>query len=193
MRSGGNARLALCDRDGTIMVDRGYLVSAEGVELLPGAAEGLRHLARLGLVPVVVTNQSAVGRGWLDGAGLEAIHERFRQLLAETGTAVAGIYVCPHRPEDGCACRKPLPELAERAACDFQADLSRSFVIGDKASDVELARRVGATAILVRTGYGAEVEAGGQARPDFVVDDLAAAARLVERLLAPGGAEFPLP
>jgi len=191
MEKAAATRLVLCDRDGTIIVDRDYLTSADGVELLPGAAEGLKHVARLGLLPVVVTNQSAIGRGWLDWPALEAIHERLRFLLAEAGAAVAGIYVCPHRPEDGCACRKPGRALADRAARDFGADLSRSFVMGVKASDLELARRVGATAILVRTGYGAEVEAGGQAQPDYVADDLAAAARFVERLLAPGGSRQP--
>ena len=131
---------------------------------------------------VVVTNQSAIGRGYFDHDTLERIHNRLLALLAAEGATVDRIYVCPHRPDEGCECRKPGPALLEQAARDFQADLTQAFVIGDKSIDIETGRRVGATTLLVRTGYGAEVAAQGGAGADYVVDDLAEAAAVIERL-----------
>src|SRR5271166_4576848 len=109
-------RFVALDRDGTIIVERQYLSDPEAVELLPGAAAGLRTMRNLGLGLVVVTNQSAVGRGYFDLARLDEIHGRLRELLAGEDVTIDGIYVCPHTPEDGCRCRKPLPILLKRAA-----------------------------------------------------------------------------
>ena len=95
--------------------------------------------------------------------------------------------MCPHRPDEGCNCRKPAPGLAWKAADEFQADLSRSFVVGDKVCDIELGKQVGATTILVRTGYGAEVAAEGTTQADYVVEDLLEAARLIQRLVMAEG------
>ena len=100
-------RVVLLDRDGTIIIDRHYLADPRGVELIEGAAEGLRRLAALGLGLVVVTNQSAIGRGRLDVEGLERIHRELSRLLADRGVRLDGIFWCPHRPEDDCDCRKP--------------------------------------------------------------------------------------
>jgi D-glycero-D-manno-heptose 1,7-bisphosphate phosphatase len=172
-------RFVLLDRDGTINVEREYLARADEVELLPNALAGLSRLRRLGLGLAVVTNQSGLGRGYFDRAALDAIHQRLADLLAIGGVALDGVYVCPHVPEDGCPCRKPEPGLARRAAVELGIDLARAFVIGDKPCDIELGRRVGATTILVRTGYGARVEARGEARPDFVVADLLEAAEVI--------------
>jgi D-glycero-D-manno-heptose 1,7-bisphosphate phosphatase len=186
-----DSRFAVLDRDGTINVEREYLSHPEQLELLPGAAPGLRHLRTLGLGLVVITNQSGIGRGYFNRAGLDLIHDRLRELLAAEGIRLDGIYVCPHHPSDGCTCRKPQPELLERAAREHQFKPSESFVIGDKAIDIELGERVGATTLLVRTGYGAQVAAlpPGEIMTqaavtwDYVVDDLANAAGVIERLL----------
>jgi D-glycero-D-manno-heptose 1,7-bisphosphate phosphatase len=171
------------DRDGTIIVERNYLASADQVELIPGAAAGLRKLGSLGLKLVVITNQSAIGRGFLDIDGLALIHHRMEQLLAAEGVNLAGIYFCPHLPEDGCRCRKPLPGLLESAAGELGFEPKESFVIGDKTCDVELGRGVGATTFLVRTGYGADLADAGTCSADYVVDDLAEAAQTIEYLL----------
>jgi D-glycero-D-manno-heptose 1,7-bisphosphate phosphatase len=172
------------DRDGTVIAERHYLSDPQQVELLGGAADGLRRLRELGLGLVLVTNQSAVGRGYFDLARLEEIHRRLRELLADEGVTLDGIYYCPHTPDEGCACRKPRPHMLEAAARELGFDPARAFVVGDKECDVELGRGVGATTLLVRTGYGARLDAEGKAGADYVVDDLTEAARVVEGLLA---------
>ena len=172
-------RVVVLDRDGTLNVEVHYLSLPEQVELLPGVVDGLRALRSAGCRLVVVTNQSAIGRGYFDEERLVAIHDRLRALLAEHDVTLDAIYHCPHRPDDGCGCRKPGPLLVERAAADLGFDPARSFVVGDKPCDIDLGRGVGATTILVRTGYGAAHEAAGDATPDFVVDDLPAAARVI--------------
>jgi D-glycero-D-manno-heptose 1,7-bisphosphate phosphatase len=177
-------RFVVLDRDGTIIVDRGYLADPDGVELLDGAAEGLRRLAGLGLGMAVVTNQSAIGRGMLDELGLERIHLAMLRLLNEQGVGLDGVYWCPHIPGDGCACRKPATKLVERAAAELDFDPRRAFVVGDKSSDVELGRRLGATTLLVRTGEGARTEATLDPPADHVVDGLLQAAERIEELLA---------
>jgi len=176
-------RFVVLDRDGTINVEREYLSAPEQIELLPGAVCGLRHLRKLGLGLVVITNQSGIGRGYFDRARLDLIHQRLCALLAAEGIQLDGIYVCPHHPSDGCTCRKPQPELLEKAAREHHFKLGEAYMIGDKVSDIELGRRVGATTLLVRTGYGAQVAAQMAVTWDYVVDDLANAAAVIECLL----------
>jgi D-glycero-D-manno-heptose 1,7-bisphosphate phosphatase len=176
-------QLVLLDRDGTINVERHYLSSPEQVELLPGAVEGLQLLKSLGLKTVVVTNQSAIARGYFDLDTLDRIHERLRELLTNNGTSIDAIYVCPHRPDEGCNCRKPTPGLAWKAAAEFEGDLSCSFVVGDKACDIEMGKRIGATTILVRTGYGAHATMEAKALADYVVEHLLEAAHVIRSLV----------
>ena len=177
------SQVVLLDRDGTINVEKRYLSSPDQVELLPGAAEGLQLMRRLGLATVVVTNQSAIGWGYFGLDTLDRIHQRLRELLANHGASLDAIYVCPHRPDERCNCRKPAPGLARKAVEEFQADLSRSFVVGDKVCDIELGKRVEATTILVRTGYGALVVVEGAAQADYVVEDLLEAAHVIQGLV----------
>ncbi len=177
-------RFVVLDRDGTIIVERQYLSDPRQVELIPGAASGLRQLNEMGLGLVVITNQSAVGRGFFDTARLDLIHQRLRELLEAAGVPLDGIYVCLHRPEDDCLCRKPRPGLLESAAQELDFDPQSCFVIGDKVCDIELGQRVGATTFLVRTGYGAQVAAENTVTADYVVDDVWDAAQVIERLLS---------
>jgi D-glycero-D-manno-heptose 1,7-bisphosphate phosphatase len=172
-------KVALLDRDGTLIVERHYLSHPEQVELLPGTAAGLRHLRELGFRLVVVTNQSGLSRGYFDEATLATIHARLTDLLGQHGIALDGIYVCPHLPEHGCACRKPRPGLVQQAVADLNFDPRSSIMVGDKPCDVELGYAIGARSFLVRTGYGADTAAGGQAVTAEVVDDLLAVAALV--------------
>jgi histidinol-phosphate phosphatase family protein len=169
------------DRDGTIIEEREYLSDPGQVELIPGAAAALLGLQEMGFDLVVLTNQSGVARGFFSEAILQEIHRRLEQLLAEAGVRLAGIYVCPHTPEDNCGCRKPKLGLMERAAKEVGFAAERSFVIGDKASDIEMGHSAGAITFLVRTGYGARVEAEQGSIADYVVDDLDAAARVIRQ------------
>jgi len=172
----------LVDRDGTINVEHpgGYVLEPADFVLLPGSLDGLRRLRDLGLPIAVVTNQSPIARGWIDSDRLEEIHARMRSLLP--GIELTGIYVCPHAPGDGCACRKPGTDLLERAASDIGADPAAGFLVGDKISDIEAGRRTGMTTLLVRTGFGEEALREG-ASADHVVKDLLAAADLIATLV----------
>jgi D-glycero-D-manno-heptose 1,7-bisphosphate phosphatase len=172
-------RYVLLDRDGTINIDRNYIADPASVELFPGVGAALRDLRAAGFGLAVVTNQSGVARGKITPAQLEQVHARLGELLAAEGVTLDGIYICPHGPEDGCYCRKPLPGLIDQAARELGFDPKQAIVIGDKGIDIKLGEGVGATTILVRTGYGAETERDRLANPDFVADDLPAAARWI--------------
>lgn len=175
-------RFVLLDRDGTLNVERHYLSDPALVELLPGAAEGLAEMRRLGLGLLIVTNQSGLARGFLDQSSLDRIHDRLSELLRLSGVELDGIYVCPHLPEAACDCRKPRPGLIEIAARELAFDPRAAFVVGDKACDIDLGRAVGATTLLVRTGYGAQAATDASVRPHYVVDDLRHAARVMAEL-----------
>ena len=173
----------ILDRDGTIIVECNYLSDPNQVELIPGVAKSLRDLARMGCGLVVVTNQSGVGRGYFESDQLELIHERLNQLLDAEGVHLQAIYVCTHTPEDHCPCRKPNTGLLELAALELNFDPKTCFVVGDKVSDIEMGRRVGATTILVRTGYGSQSTAQGSAVPNHVVEGLWEASEVIQNTL----------
>ncbi len=176
------------DRDGVLTREDEWVLAAAQVELLPGAARAVARLNAAGLPVIVVTNQSALARGWLDERGLRAIHARLGELLAAEGARLDAIYHCPHHPSEGegalrtaCACRKPAPGMLLRAAREHGLDLARSWMIGDALRDLEAAWTAGARAALVLTGKGAgEVERAVR-RPDLVAADAAAA---VDAILA---------
>jgi histidinol-phosphate phosphatase family protein len=177
------SRWALLDRDGTIIVNHGYLVDPDRVELIAGAGEAIRALRELGLAIGVVTNQSVVALGLTDEAGVARVNRRMIDLLEAEGARVDAIVHCPHVAADGCTCRKPATGLVDRLVADHALDPRASFVVGDDWKDVELGRRVGATTILVRTGHGRTIEAAKEHVPDHVADDLLAASRLVASLI----------
>lgn len=168
----------ILDRDGTILIEKTYLNDERQVELLPEAAEGLRRMQQMGWPLVVITNQSAIARGYLDEPGLSRVHARMNQLLMAEGVHLDGIYHCPHRPENACACRKPKPALVLRAARELRFNPAASFVIGDKDCDIQLGQAVGAQTILVRTGYGRQFEK--TVRADWFVNTLLDATTVLE-------------
>jgi len=179
-------RFAILDRDGTIIHEKRYLDDPAQVELLPGAAAGLRALSAAGLGLIVITNQSGLGRGYFDRPRLDAIHDRLVELLAAESVSLDAIYVCPHVPDDGCECRKPGVVLLTQAAQEHGFAPGDCLVLGDKACDIEMGRRAGATTFLTRTGYGAELEASGYDAADYVVNDVAEGAEIIAATLARG-------
>jgi D-glycero-D-manno-heptose 1,7-bisphosphate phosphatase len=175
-------RFVVFDRDGTIIEEREYLSEPEQVRLIPGIGAALRELLQMGFGLVVITNQSGIGRGFFDRVQLEEVHERLRESLEREGVHLDGLYVCPHKPEDDCACCKPRLELLQKAARELGFNSANCIVIGDKACDIEMGHAAGALTLLVRTGYGNRFATASNA--DFVVDDLAAAAEFLRRFVA---------
>ena len=176
-------RYVLLDRDGTVVVEKHYLHDPDELEFSPGAVEGLKKMMGMGLGLVIVTNQAGVGRGYFGEDAVHAVNDRLLKMLAAEGIAVSGVYYCPHAPDDGCDCRKPNPGMAEQAARDLGFDPAQAFMIGDKPADIGTGEAVGATTILVRTGYGAGHEKAGDCAPDHVVDDLNEAAAVIAKTL----------
>ncbi len=176
---GKRAPAVFLDRDGTINEDTGYIGDPGELRLLPGAIEAVRELNRRGIKVIVISNQSGVGRSFFTQEELDAVNRRLVELLSAGGARVDGIYCCPHLPEDRCGCRKPEPGLVEIAEKEHGIDPALSYVIGDKNSDIELAERVGAKGVLVRTGYGADTLKDTSIEPDFVADDILSAVRWV--------------
>jgi len=172
-------RFVILDRDGTINIHKNYISDPDEIELIPGAAEGLRLMKKLGLGLIVITNQSAVGRGYFDLTRLDEINQRLIDLLYAENILLDGIYYCPHTPEDQCDCRKPKPALVEKAAVELGFNPSASFVIGDNICDIELGKNIEATTILVRSGYGDSIARNGVITPDFIAVDLVSAAQFI--------------
>ena len=171
-------RAVFLDRDGTLIEEVGYLDRVDRVELYPWSIDAVRLLNRAGLRVVVATNQSGIARGFFTEAIVDDVHEHISSLLAEGGARIDAYYYCPHHPEghvDGytqaCDCRKPARGLVDRAARELGVDPLRSFVVGDRWLDVQLARAVGARGVLVRTGYGQAEEA--RPLPDVAADAVA--------------------
>ncbi|MCY3731768.1 MAG: D-glycero-beta-D-manno-heptose 1,7-bisphosphate 7-phosphatase [Rhodospirillaceae bacterium] len=155
-REPGSRGCVILDRDGVINHDSpDYIRTPEQWRPIEGSVEAIAALGAAGFMPVVVSNQSGVGRGLLTAAILQRIHARMSEAVAVAGGRLGGIYHCPHTPEEGCGCRKPAPGLVRQMERELGYRAQGAPLIGDKESDLDLARRVGARPILVRTGYGA--------------------------------------
>lgn len=161
----GTRPAVFLDRDGTLIEDVGYLRRLDQIAVVPHAIEAVQRLSVAGFTIVVVSNQAGVARGYFDEPFVDTVHGILRDTFREGGAPIEAFYYCPHHPEGvvagyrlACECRKPKPGLVLRAAKDLHLNLGRSFVVGDRWLDVELARHSGATGLLVRTGYGASDE-----------------------------------
>jgi D-glycero-D-manno-heptose 1,7-bisphosphate phosphatase len=160
------------DRDGTMIREVQFLRRIEEVAWLPSTIDAIRMLNRAGFAVCVTTNQSGVGRGLFAEDVVRAVHDRMAEVLRTADAVIDAWFYCPHHPEAAlsafrqvCECRKPRPGMIRQAATRFPLDLTRSFVIGDRLTDVGLATSVGARGVLVRTGYGEHTihEHGGEA------------------------------
>jgi D-glycero-D-manno-heptose 1,7-bisphosphate phosphatase len=170
------------DRDGTINEEVDFVRTPAELVLIPGAAAAIRRLNDAGLVTCVISNQSGVARGFYTEGDLIGIHAKLERDLAAAGARIDRIYYCPHHPTKGsppydvaCECRKPAPGMLVQGGREFGVDLARSFVVGDRDVDIQVARAVGARSVLVRTGYGLrtlEEIAGTDIVPDYVASDL---------------------
>jgi heptosyltransferase-2 len=140
------------DRDGTLNQDSGFVKEPDELVMLPGVSEALARLQRAGARLIVLTNQSGVGRGFFSLRDLESIHARLRTVLGRDQVTLDAVYSCPHHPDDNCPCRKPRRGMVDRAVAEHQVDLSRSYLVGDQARDIELAHQAGIRSVLVTTG-----------------------------------------
>ena len=184
-----SAAAIFIDRDGTINEDLGYISTPEDLIVYPWVAEAVRLINEAGLKAIVVTNQSGIARGSCTEDDLRRIHDRMTSELWREGARIDAVYYCPHHPDYGderyrreCQCRKPQPGMLRAAAREHDIDLGRSWVIGDKASDINLASAAGARGALVLTGYGGETLAYPDrwpCEPELVADNLLDAVRRI--------------
>lgn len=183
-------RAVFIDRDGTLSEEVGYINHPSRFRLFPYAAEAVRLLNDRNWLAIVVTNQAGVARGYFSEEMVGEVHARLKQQIESLGAWLDAIYYCAHHPTVGqapyrldCNCRKPKPGLIHSAMKDFDIDLSRSWVIGDRYVDVELARNAGVRSALVMTGYGRgeweHQRTGWQTEPDLIGEDVLAAVRQI--------------
>ncbi|WP_041960284.1 D-glycero-beta-D-manno-heptose 1,7-bisphosphate 7-phosphatase [Sulfurospirillum arsenophilum] len=131
------------DRDGVINIDKAYVYKIEDFEFCEGVFEALKHFQSLGYLLIIVTNQSGIGRGYYSEEDFQTLMSWMRQELLHVNIKIDAVYRCPHAPEANCECRKPKSGMFKEAIKDFGIDVSRSWMIGDKKSDIEAARGVG--------------------------------------------------
>ncbi len=183
-------RAIFLDRDGTLNEEVGHIVAPEQFRLFNFAPEAVRLINESGWRALVVTNQSGVARGHFTEEFLAEIHRLMDGSLRRKGARLDAFYYCPHHPDFGeppyrldCGCRKPRPGLMERAARDFDLDLTGCFVVGDRYRDVEMGYAVGARSVMVKTGFGREEYETQRERwprpPEFVAEDLLEAVRWI--------------
>src|SRR5712691_958773 len=183
-------RAVFIDRDGTISEEVGYINHPSRFRLFPYADSAIKHLNENGWLAIVITNQAGVARGYFSEEMVQTIHQNMMSDLESSGAKLDAIYYCAHHPLVGappyrvdCDCRKPKPGLIARAAQDFDIDLERSWMVGDRYSDVELATNAGVKSAFVMSGYGrGEWENQGASwtqKPDLVAEDLLDAVRLI--------------
>jgi D-glycero-D-manno-heptose 1,7-bisphosphate phosphatase len=183
---GDKRRAVFLDRDGTINVEKNYLHKATDFEFIPGAQEAIKKLKDAGFLVVVVSNQSGIARGYFDETAVESLHQHIQEELANYGTSIDAFYFCPHHPVKGlgpykvqCECRKGSPGMLLLAARDYDVDLSRSIMVGDKLADIEAGKRAGCKSLLVLTGYGETTALNNEIRSIEKCQDLLAASRLI--------------
>ena len=162
-------RAVFLDRDGTIIRDKGYLKDPNGIEMMPGAVETLKALCREGWKLIIISNQSGVGRGLMTKEEMDAVQARFIKILRGHGIEITASYLCTHSPDDQCECRKPAIGAIEKASREHSVDISQSWLVGDRESDIQCGRNVECSTIWFRTP---EFDVPGEL-PDYVADSWA--------------------
>ena len=160
------------DRDGTLIEEVNFLSRLEDLRVFPFTRPALEVLKDNGYLVIVLTNQSGIARGKYTEADMHAIHD---QIQAEVGGMIDAFYFCPHLPSAECTCRKPNLGMIESAQAEFDIDMERSWMIGDKNLDVQIAKNAGIKSVLVLTGYGVKHRSQLESEPDIVVDNFGVA------------------
>jgi D-glycero-D-manno-heptose 1,7-bisphosphate phosphatase len=181
--SNPNPRFVILDRDGVINRDSDeFIKTPDEWQPMPGSIEAIASLSQAGYEIVIATNQSGVGRGLFDTQMLEKIHRKMMHSIHSAGGELRGIFVCPHRPDENCSCRKPKPGLLRQIEEAYSCKLTGQPAIGDSRRDLDAAIAVGARPVLVRTGNGRTTEKSLTAADNVAVfDDLAGAANALIR------------
>ncbi len=175
-------RAIFLDRDGTLIVEKHYLHKVADVEIFPGAGAALKSLQEAGYLLFIVTNQAGIGRGYYTLADAENVNRHVAAELARAGVQFRKIYIAPEAPDQPSHGRKPSPQFLFDARAEFRLDLAQSYMIGDKLIDLECGWNAGVKrSLLVRTGYGAELERADAVKlaRAVVVDGLPAAAEWI--------------
>lgn len=178
--AGSRAGGLLCDRDGTVIENRAdYVRDPSHIRLFPQAVRALRQVCEQGVPVILITNQSPIGRGIMSLREVVALHRLVVDALTAAGAPIAGTYLCPHAPGDGCGCRKPEPGMVRAALDRYRLDPRRTALVGDSVEDMLAARRAGVHGLMVRTGRGAghvpRLASGPETAGTPVVADLTAA------------------
>ncbi len=178
------------DRDGTISAEVGYINHPSRLQIFPYSAAAVKLLNESGWLAVLITNQAGVARGYFREELVHTVHEQLQRELKSKGAQLDGMYYCAHHPTVGqppyrldCDCRKPKPGLIERAAAELNIDMDGSWMVGDRYSDIELARNAGLSVAFVLSGYGrGEWEYQREnwtEQPDMVTEDLLTAVKSI--------------
>ncbi len=185
----GGRIAAFLDRDGTVNEEVEWLCLPEQLRLIPGAGAAIRSLNDHGILTCIISNQAAIARGFLREEDLPSIHTKLHQELLSAGAKIDRIYYCPHHPTEGkppydivCECRKPATGMLRAAEVELGIDLERSFVVGDRIVDIQAGKAVGATTVLVLTGYGSTSLArcvAADVQPDFTAPSIVEAVEFI--------------
>lgn len=168
------------DRDGVITREPPYYAHRlDQLALIPRAGDAVRRLNENGFITIIISNQSGIGRGYYSEQDTDIFNRAMKEELSAGGARIDAIYICPHHPEASigsyrvdCDCRKPRPGLLLKAGNELDIDMPKSFMVGDKLTDVEAGRRAGVSTVLVKTGQGKEELKNGDIKCDFITDDL---------------------
>ncbi|UCE66943.1 MAG: HAD family hydrolase [Candidatus Zixiibacteriota bacterium] len=168
------------DRDGVLIVERDFLMNTDDIEFYPETIKALAAIKNE-YIKIVVSNQSGIARGYFTSEDVERVNSEISEMLGGKGIFIDAFLFCPHGPEDECACRKPRPGMILEAAKKLNIDLKKSWIIGDKSSDIEAGKASGIRTVLVKTGYGGSEPGASNANPDFTASDIGEAIEYINR------------
>lgn len=171
--------IVFLDRDGTLNRDINFPYKAEHLELLPGVIEGLKMLRDEGFIFIVITNQSGIGRGLFTEEDMHTFNNALLNILRKEGIEIKKIFFCPHKPEDGCICRKPSPYFIHMAIEEFNIKKENCYIIGDRVEDGMMGKIAGVKSVLVKTGPKIPSDEEKEKFFDFVCENFEEASRKI--------------